>query len=121
MDLQPFVDLLATAGLGTPGQTLFRNQMPAQARVAWLITSQTPTFIADHGTRNGELQIIARAESIDDALAMAKQAMSLMPGPGRLGDLRFWVIQPKHEPLGYPGSDGGLYEASVNYRVVYTN
>jgi hypothetical protein len=121
MNLQVFIEQLAAGGLGTPGLNLFRNEMPAEARIAWLITSQTPTFIADHGTRTGELQIIARAESVDAAKAMAEQAMSLMPGPGQIGDYRFWVIHPKHEPLGYPGSDGGLYEASVNYRVVYTN
>lgn len=123
MKLQAVVDKIESEGLGVPGQTLFRDQMPSSVNDALLVASKTPfmTHPYVHEYRKGQIQLIARTSSEDNSRSKLESVITALASNGRqiFGSavfLRFW---PAHEPLVYSRSSADLVEASVNFDVVF--
>lgn len=121
--LQAIVDHLQANGLGTPGKDLFRGYMPAQVDTGVVVLARVAIDEdAYSGIKKGPFQIVTRAASGDLAYDKAAAIKKVLRLEGvEIGGVRFKYILPKHEPLVYPRTDGGQYEASVNYQFVADN
>lgn len=111
------VAIIQQAGLGVPGKTLFHTHMPANVPKGILVMARVPVMIDKYtGLRKGPFQVIVRAATIVEAHALATQLMSALATEGkRQGPVRFLFIKPEHDPLVFPRTEGGQFEASVNY------
>lgn len=105
------------SGLGIPGKTLFHTHMPAGHTRGILVMARVPVMIDPYTKlRKGTFQVIVRAATIPDASALAVQLMSALTTEGaKQGAVRFLFIKPEHDPLVFPRTEGGQFEASVNY------
>lgn len=109
-------------GLGVIGQDLFRHHMPEKVSSGLLLTIQTPTSVNPYaiGYRKGQIQLVARAKTADQATAKANDTIKTLSGEGLdLPSVKVLRLYPRHEPLLYPKSEGALYEASVNFDIVF--
>ena len=121
--LQAILLHLESNGLGVRGKTLFRGYMPAEVEVGSVVLVRT-TIDEDPytGIRKGSFQVVCRADTGDEAGDQAVAIKRVLRLKGvEIGGVRFKFIQPKHDPLVYPRSDGGQFEASVNYQFVADN
>jgi len=120
---QAIVDYLQAQGLGTTGKDLFRAHMPAKVVSGSLVL--TRTMIDDDPysrLKKGSIQIISRDATADLAYERAAAIKSVLRLQGVvMGEVSFKFIIPKHEPLVFPRTDGGEFEASVNYQFVADN
>lgn len=105
------------SGLGIPGKTLFHTHMPAGVGKGVLVMARVPVMIDPYtNLRKGTFQVIVRAATILDASALAVQLMQVLTTEGaKQGPVRFLFIKPEHDPLMFPRTEGGQFEASVNY------
>ena len=123
MNLEELLIHMQGLGLGTPGQNLFRHQMPEQIQEGLLVTSQVPADIHPYVIqyRKGSIQVIARSPNGDAAITKLNGVVDAISGEGLdLPSARVLRLYPRHEPLLYPKSEGALYEASVNFDIVFT-
>lgn len=122
MDLTPLVQHLENEGLGTIGQDLFRNNMPASVNEGLVVVTQMPIIIDSYlGTCKGSFQIIARASDYDTPRLKMTEVMIAMNGQGAIhGDMLFHFIKARNEPMIFPKSEGDQIEASVNFDFVYS-
>lgn len=105
------------------GKKLFVNMLPAQVSEAALIRDN-PGGIKVNGEmlteRRGDFQFVSRAIKAQDAYRVAQEVSSVLTLNGlELNGYVVKVARPKHEPLIYQVSEGGLYESSVNFSVSY--
>ncbi|ATW57955.1 hypothetical protein CNR34_00022 [Pseudomonas phage nickie] len=111
------VALIQQSGLGIPGKNLFHTHMPAGNAKGILVMARVPVMIDPYtDLRKGTFQVIVRAANILDASGLATQLMPVLTTEGaRQGGVRFLFIKPEHDPLVFPRTEGGQFEASVNY------
>ncbi len=124
MNLDPLLDHLEANGIGVPGVTLFRDSLPADLDTGYLLVIQTETRIdAYTSTRRGRIQLVTRAKSKDQARAMAVSAAEQLELRSEtLGNMKFLFLRQRTEPLVYPRTEGGQFEASINleFAFIYT-
>jgi hypothetical protein len=122
--------MLATAGVGVPGQSLFAHRMPASVLRGLVVLPALVGGEIDYAglpeLRREAFQVIARDPAPGAARTLAARAMTaltlrpawrLVPAFD-LETPAVWVlyIRPRHGPIVFPRSDGGdIYEASVNF------
>jgi hypothetical protein len=111
------VATIQQAGLGIPGRTLFHTHMPAGINTGILVMARVPVGIDPyHGLKKGTFQVIVRAATIDAAYNLANDLMPVLTTEGAVrGEVNFRFIKPEHDPLVFPRTEGGQFEASVNY------
>lgn len=99
------------------GKSLFHSHMPAEAKQGVLVMTRVPIGVDPyHGVRKGTFQVICRDLKIVDAHDRATAIMKAIVSEGVVqGGVRFMFIKPAHEPLVFPRTEGGQFEASVNY------
>lgn len=111
------VKIIADAGLGIEGKTLFHSHMPSEVQKGILVMTRVGiTIDAYTGLRKGPFQIIVRDKKIADAHNLATAVLKAMKTDGKtVGVVNFLFIHADHEPLVFPRTEGGQFEASVNY------
>lgn len=121
--LQAIVDYIQAQGLGTPGKDLFRGFMPAQVQAGTVVLARVAIDDEPYsGIKKGTFQVVTRGATGDLAYAKAAAIKKVLRLEGvEIGEVKFKFILPKHDPLVFPRSDGGQYEASVNYQFVADN
>uniref|UniRef100_A0AAU6W111 Uncharacterized protein n=1 Tax=Pseudomonas phage Nican01 TaxID=3138540 RepID=A0AAU6W111_9CAUD len=114
---ESIVATIQQAGLGQPGKTLFHTHMPASVNKGIMVMARVPVMIDPYtGLRKGTFQVVVRAATIVEAHALAVQIMPVLTTEGaKRGEVRFLFIKPEHDPLVFPRTEGGQFEASVNY------
>ena len=122
MNFQFALNMLQDAGQGTIGVNLFRVSMPDSVSSGLLVVSQSPISINQYSkVRSGRFQVVARSQDPDLALTKAKSAAETLRVQGlELEGVRVYFMNPENEPLVYPKSQGGLFEASVNIEFSYS-
>lgn len=121
MNLEPIVNYLAANGIGRKGNTLFAYNLP-NVDFGILVIAKSPVMINPYqkSRKSGQFQLVVRGRQAREVLRPAEQAVKLLDGEGIvMGDMRFLVLKPVHEPLLYPRSDGNMLEASVNFSFEY--
>lgn len=120
---QAIVDLIQANGLGQPGKDLFRGYMPAEVETGTVVLARVAIEEDPYsGIKKGTFQVVTRAATGDLAYDKAAAIKKLLRLEGvDLSGVSFKFILPRHEPLVFPRSDGGQYEASVNYQFVADN
>lgn len=121
--LQALVDFIQAQGLGTPGKDLFRGFMPAQVETGTVILARVQIDDDPYcRVKKGTFQVVTRAATGDLAYDKAVAIKKVLRLEGAdMGGVSFKFILPKHDPLVFPRTDGGQYEASVNYQFVADN
>ena len=114
---ETLVAIIQASGLGIPGKTLFHTHMPAGIGAGILVMARVPVMIDPYtDLRKGTFQVIVRAATIQAASGLAEQLMPVLMTEGaKHGEVRFLFIKPEHDPLVFPRTEGGQFEASVNY------
>lgn len=109
---------LRDIGQGELGNTLFYGFMPHQIPTGSVVLCRTPIEEdAYTGLRKGTFQVVTRDATADLAYNKAAAIRRVLRLEGAdIGNVSFKFILPRHDPLVYPRSDGGLFEASVNYQ-----
>lgn len=112
------VAYLHDRGHGEPGLDLFYGFMPHQVTAGSVVLARSAIEIEPYtGIRKGTFQVVTRDATSDLAYNKAAAIAKVLRLEGAvIGALSFKFILPKHDPLVYPRSDGGLFEASVNYQ-----
>lgn len=124
MNLEKAVcQFLHEKGAGVPGKTLFYGHMPHQIKSGVVVLVRVPPNDDPYTRiRKGTFQVVVRDEIRDAAYDKAVSIKKLLRLEGGVvGGMSFKFILPKHDPLVYPRSDGGLFEASVNYQFTADN
>lgn len=121
--LQAITNFIQAQGLGTPGVDLFYGHMPAEVDAGSVVLARVMIDIDPYtGINKGTFQVVSRAMKGDQAYDRAAAIKKVLRLEGaELGGVSFKFIHPKHEPLVFPRTDGGQYEASVNYQFVADN
>lgn len=99
------------------GKSLFHSHMPAETNAGVLVMTRVPIEVDPYtGVRKGTFQVICRDLKIADAHNRATTIMKAIVSEGvQQGLVRFMFIKPVHEPLVFPRTPGGQFEAAVNY------
>lgn len=99
------------------GKTIYHSHMPSEVKSGVLVMTRTPIEVNPYtGVRKGAFQVICRELKIGDAHDRATSIMKAMATEGVIeGVVRFMFIKPAHEPLVFPRTEGGQFEAAVNY------
>ena len=123
MNLAPIVELLEAENFGTIGKDLFRNFMPHDVREGLLVTIQMPVEIDRYlNYCKGSFQVVARGTDWESPRLVMVDVSKVLCGEGlSLGDMYFYFMRPRHEPLIFPKSEGDLIEASVNFDFIYSH
>lgn len=111
------VGVIELAGKGISGKTLFHTHMPAGKGEGVLVLSRVPVSIDPYtGLKKGTFQVITRSTNVLTSHSLAVEIMKVLETEGaKHGEVDFKFIKPQHEPLVFPRTDGGQFEASVNY------
>lgn len=121
--LQAITDFIQAQGLGTPGVDLFYGFMPSEINVGTVVLARV-MIDDDPYTRikKGTFQVVCRGRNSAEAHDKAAAIKKVLRLEGvEIGGVSFKHAYPKHEPLVFPRTDGGQYEASVNYQFVADN
>lgn len=124
MDTKPVAQFLEDEGFGNLGVNIFRDNMPAKAIPALLVTQQTADRI--HPDVDcyaiGVFEVVAREKTFDAARATLNSVTDVMNGGKTLGNMRFLHLRALNTPLVYPVTDADQVEASVlfEFRFIYT-
>lgn len=112
------VNIIQAAGHGQIGRTLFHTHMPAQVTEGTLVLTRVAIFKDPFtGLRKGPFQVVCRAATPEAAHGKAVAIIDALRTEGAvLNEVDFKFIFPINEPLVYPRTDGGQFEASVNYQ-----
>lgn len=121
--LKAIVNFIQAKGLGTPGVDLFYGHMPSEVSTGTLVLARVAIDNDPYtAIKKGTFQIVTRAATgnlaHDKAAAIAKV---LRFEGAEIGEVSFKFAYPKHEPIVFPRTDGGQYEASVNYQFAADN
>lgn len=123
MKLEPVLQKLVDDGLGVAGQDLFVHRMPDTVTVGALLLSKLSGTPIDHelpGYRKTSFQVIVRHTDYVQGEQLAEQISSALTiRNAQVGSLKVKYIQPMHEPVIFPISEGDHLEISVNYDAVY--
>lgn len=105
------------------GTNLFVNQAPEQPTPLMLLRDHSGGIKIDGEIpteRAGRFQLIIRGKRNSEIMPHGIEVSQLLTAQGLdLETVYVKMIRPLHEPLSYQRSEGGLYEISVNFAVVY--
>jgi hypothetical protein len=119
--------LMADAGLGVIGSTIFVHSMPAECKKGYLVIEAPGGAPIDQELQGWErhgFQVVARAGSYGEVTEMGDGLVTKIPfkarrpvsGPSPMPTVTVDHIKATHQPMIYPRPDGkGLIEASVNF------
>jgi hypothetical protein len=132
MLVEPIMNRLESAGLGTIGQSIFGHYMPAEVRSGILVLSslagnsisyETPGFRMDD-----RFQVIVRdttaqnamdvGRSVRDAL-VATERFVMPSGVAGVPNMLVSYIRPISDPILFPRAQSGLFECSLNSEITY--
>lgn len=125
------VKKIVDAGLGTPGETIHRMTMPADAKVAIGLFEPLDGIRVDpslpHFYKPG-LKIIVRHNKISEGRKLANDLMNLLTvtteeiyeANGERGRVHLKVFHPKALPIQFPSAVGNLTEWSINFQTAFT-
>lgn len=127
MDLLPIGKYLNDANLGLylegREKSIYLYQMPSVVPSGVLIKGPELGTPIDHeliGFHRTDFQVIVRHSDYQKGSSLAGKvsaALNLMEA--RLGNMHFLYVRPRHLPIVYPVSEGGLSEFSVNFDACY--
>lgn len=122
MKLEPMAERLESEGLGSQGDDIFINFMPAE-KTGLLLRYPFGGVMIDHdlpGYRKGSFQLIARGKDYETALELINQAIAALEmEEADLTGLRVKYMRPRHDPFTFPTSVGNNVEFLVNIDVCY--
>lgn len=100
-----------------PGKNLFHSFMPSEVETGTLILTRVPIMIDPyHGLRKGTFQVICRNKNLVTAHDAATAILRGVVNEGvTKGGVNFRFVKALNEPLVFPRTEGGQFEASVNY------
>jgi hypothetical protein len=114
------------ANMGTfkQGKNLFINQAPEQPVAPMMLLRDHSGGLKIDGEipseRAGRFQLIVRGKKHSEIMPHGREVSKLLTDQGlELDNVIIKMIRPMHEPLAYQRSEGGLFEISVNFAVVY--
>lgn len=104
------------AGL-VPGKNLFHSFMPSEVVTGTLILTRVPINIDPYsGLRKGTFQVICRNKNLVLAHDAATAIINGIVNEGvTKGGVNFLFVKALNEPMVFPRTEGGQFEASVNY------
>ena len=102
------------------GETLFQHGMPETVEFGALVRDNYPGGSKiDHelpGFRKFRFQVIVRAKDYLQGRALAQKVSSaLTMGETEIPGAFVRYIRPRHDPISYPLSRGGVVEFSTNF------
>lgn len=120
---------LVAAGF-IPGDTLFRNFMPAETVVGVMVRaplSGIPINPFIPGFFRTKLQVISRHRDPVEGMLMAKQiaevlkvdAVEAYPASVERGPAHITLFQPDTLPIQFPQMDGNAYEISQHFNAAF--
>ncbi|MBO6507507.1 MAG: hypothetical protein JJ979_03310 [Roseibium sp.] len=124
--LKNFVNMLAEAGLGIVGKTLFAAEMPAECDRGVLVRYPLDGVAIDPelpGYHRFDLEVIVRAKTVEDGDMLANQVMSVFHFDERKdvvdlgsGTVKFTInyMKPRTLPRIFPRMEGNGREWSFS-------
>jgi hypothetical protein len=114
----------------TPGETLWRNYMPAETNIGVMIKAPLSGITIDPyitGWYRTELQVVTRHIDPVDGMNMALAVSRILTVEGRetydpseeRGQAHVDLFLPKHLPIQFPRLEGNGYEFSLNFRAAF--
>ncbi|MBP2498250.1 hypothetical protein ABID82_005141 [Methylobacterium sp. PvP062] len=129
MRIDLLADLLEAAKIGTPGTSIFEDEMPADARAGVLLRLPilgVPIDWEIPGYLKGQVQAIVRAQKVATGDALARKVSEALTFTDRSftddkGVEVMFVnyLRPRTLPIIYPRSDGNGKEWSINLDACY--
>lgn len=124
MNLMPLVNRIAAAGLGTSGESLFIDIMPASAERAILLRNPLSGTRINHelpGYFRTEFQVIVRSRTYPDGEALIQQVLDAltMHVETPVEDHLFQYCRPRTEPVAFPLSKGNVLEFNVMFDTAF--
>lgn len=118
------VELLEQGGAGQTGVSIFALHMPDTVREGVLVRNSLNPIRIDYdlpGYRaNGRVMVVCRSASFERVFDLAAKAMEALTVADRsMGEIYINYMRPQAEPLVYPASQAGSYEAVVNFDLNY--
>jgi hypothetical protein len=124
MNLLPISDKLQALNLGVEGTSLFVDMMPSETVNGILLRNRlsgTPINWYLPGYLKGQFQVIVRAQTYDEGLALMNQVTSALTlYETSLGAIYIKYMRPKMLPVVFPLSNGENIEYSVYMDVCFT-
>jgi hypothetical protein len=126
MNMLALAQLLANAGLGAFGESVFVGQMPSSAARAVMIRAPLKGVPVNHylpGFYHGSFQLIARASTYDDGSALISQAIAALriPAETMVGTMKVNYCRPMTLPVAFPLSTANLIEFSTNFEICFVD
>lgn len=126
MNLEALVTRLATATLGTPGQSIFVNEMPSGCSAGILLLDAyagTPVNAELEGYYRTEFRLIVRAVDYVAGQTLAKQASVVLKTRTGYVAATMAVSQclALNLPRSYRRSVGGYWEFEVDFEIAFTD
>ncbi|SCW95652.1 minor capsid protein [Ancylobacter rudongensis] len=122
---------IAAAGLGVPGESLFRGTMPAECTVGVLFRMPLEGIPVDPhivGWHKPRLQVIVRHTDPVQGEALANKVIKTLlvehpedhPATAERGRARITVFYPAQLPIQFPMLEGNAIEWSLNFRTAFS-
>lgn len=121
MNMMPLANLLESAGIGTKGDTVFVNMLPAEADTAVLLRSPLAGTEIDYelqGYFKTEFQVIVRTPAgayTNGETLMGDVIAVLTITEQAVESMHFKYCRPRTKPVVFPLSKGNLLEFSVMF------
>lgn len=117
-------ELLEEGGVGLRGRDLFVLHMPDTVLRGVLVRNSLNPIPIDHELPDyrakGRVMVVCRAPSFEEVFDLASSVMGALSAVERsMGEIYINHIRAQSEPLVYPASQAGSYEAVVNFEVNY--
>lgn len=114
-------EIIAEAGLGTPGVDLFVGTIPGDVASGIMVRPPLNPAEIDEGM-DGHIDetiiVIVRDPDMAEGYARAKALMSALKKiEHRQGDIYFSWIRPESMPVSYPRGDGDEIETSLRVQI----
>lgn len=125
MNLLALLDLLAAAGLGVVGESLFVHSMPLQANRAVMLRQNLTGTPIDHelpGFYKSSFQVIVRTPTYKDGESLAKSVMAALTlSEAQIGDMYVRYCRPVATPVPYPLTDGNMIEHNIQMSICFNS
>lgn len=120
MRLEPLAQILADAGVGVIGATIFVYHMPENVTDGVLLRQPLQGTEIDYelpGYVKTDFQLIVRSSTYADGFDLVERATQALTFEHvtTLADRQINYQRPRTEPIVYPRSDANVIEMSVNF------
>lgn len=123
MNLMPLINLIEGEGLGSQGEDLFLQMLPAEAEQAILLRPPLSGTKIDHELKNfyrGEFQMIVRSHGYVAGEELAKKVVQAITLDNQQVEGQFFhYCRPMTLPVAFPLSKGNLVEHNVRFEACY--